>query len=74
MNFVNLKSNSALFYNKGPFINDVTLILTFSDPPPPYVTFHHINLYPLKKGSGESRVKYMAKYRYVFRVFSLVFL
>ena len=25
-------------------------------------------------GSGESRVKYVGKYRYVFRVFSLVFL
>ena len=24
-------------------------------------------------GSGESRVKYVGKYRYVFRVFSLVF-
>ena len=28
---------------------------------------------PYYLGSGESRVKYVDKYRYVFRVFSLVF-
>ena len=30
----------------GPFINDVTLILAFSDPPPPSVALHHKNVDP----------------------------
>ena len=34
---------------KGPFINDVTLVLTFSDPPSPSVTFHHKNFNPPNK-------------------------
>ena len=40
-----------LIPSKGPFINDVTLILTFSNPPPPSVTFHHKNANPPKKMS-----------------------
>ena len=34
---------------RGPFINDVMQIWTFSDPPPPSVTFHHKNVDPHKK-------------------------
>ena len=39
---------SIINMTRGSFINDVMLILTFYDPPPPSVTFHHKNSNPPK--------------------------
>ena len=58
------------FFNRpqisGPYPN---WLFIFLDKSRAYTT----NGFKLIEGSGESRVKYVGKYRYVFRVISLVF-